>query len=96
MLARMLGPAGAANLHDYHIIGNPRIDLNGDRATATSRYVMVMRGADGSPVPALAGVYHDDLVRLHGKWLIKRRVAEDIMPSPEEWHRIMEARRAKP
>ena len=91
MLAGTLGPAGAPNRANYHIITNPRIDLDGDRATATSRYLFVMRGPDGSPVPSLAGVYHDEFVRQGGKWLIKRRVADDIMPTPEEWRKIIAA-----
>jgi len=89
MLEGTLGPAGAPNRSNYHIITNPRVDLDGDRATATSRYLFVMRGPDGSPVPSLAGVYHDELVRQDGKWLIKRRVADDIMPTPEEWRKII-------
>ncbi len=43
MLESTMGPAGASNTANYHIITNPRVDLNGDRATATSRYLFVMR-----------------------------------------------------
>ncbi len=94
MLERVLGPAGAPNRANYHLISNPRIDLDGDRATATSRYLFVMRGPEGQPLPSLAGIYRDELVRLGGKWLIRRRVADDIMPTPEEWQKIMATRRA--
>jgi uncharacterized protein (TIGR02246 family) len=94
MLEAALGPAGAPNAANYHIISNPRIDLQGDRARATSRYLFVMRGQGGEPVPALAGVYSDELVRQAGQWKIRRRVADDIMPTPEEWRRIMAQRQA--
>jgi uncharacterized protein (TIGR02246 family) len=94
MLEGTLGPAGAPNRSNYHIITNPRVDLNGDRATATSRYLFTMRGPDGRPTPSLAGVYHDELVRLNGKWKIQRRVADDIMPTPEEWRKIIAAQQA--
>ncbi|MEI9850610.1 MAG: nuclear transport factor 2 family protein [Sphingomonas sp.] len=90
MLEKMLGPAGAPNRSNYHIVSNPRIALDGDRATATSRYLFVMRGADGRPVASLAGIYRDELVRLDGNWMIRRRVADDIMPTPEEWRKIMQ------
>ena len=94
MLESTMGPALAPNKANYHLISNPRIDLDGDRASATSRYLFMMRGPDGRPTPALAGVYHDDLVRIGGHWKIKRRVADDIMPTPEEWRKIMAARKA--
>jgi len=94
MLGKMMGPAGAPNSANYHIITNPRIDIAGDRATATSRYLFVMRGPDGRPTPSLAGIYRDDLVRIAGQWKIQRRVADDIMPTPEEYRKIMAARKA--
>jgi hypothetical protein len=96
MLESTLGPAGAPNRSNYHIITNPRIDLNGDHATATSRYLFTMRGPDGRPTPSLAGVYHDELVRIGGKWVIQRRTADDIMPTPEEWRKIIAAQQQAP
>ena len=89
MLESAMGPAGASNRANYHVITNPRVDLDGDRATATSRYLFVMRGPGGQPTPSLAGVYYDELVRQGGVWKIKRRVADDIMPTPEEWRKII-------
>ncbi|OJY65960.1 MAG: hypothetical protein BGP16_06005 [Sphingobium sp. 66-54] len=95
MLADVLGPAGAANRANFHLITNPRVTVDGDKARATSRYLFVMRGADGRPQPSLAGIYTDDLVRVDGQWLIQRRVADDIMPTREEWAKII-AGQAKP
>ena len=92
MLVGMVGTSPVPNLANYHIISNPRIELHGDTTTATSRYVFVMRGPEGQPTPALSGVYHDELVRQGGRWLIKRRFAETVMPTPEEFRRIMQAR----
>jgi ketosteroid isomerase-like protein len=96
MLAGILGPAGAENRENFHIISNPEIDVaaDGQTAKATSRYLFVMRGPDGRPVPSLAGIYHDELVRQGGQWLIKRRVADDIMPTPEQWRKIIAAQQA--
>jgi len=91
----VLGPAGAVNTSNYHLVSNPRVTVTGDTATATSRYLFVMRGKDGSPRPALAGLYADELVRqTDGSWKIKRRVANDVMPTREEWAKIMAADRA--
>lgn len=96
MLETMMGPAGTPGAASYHIVTNPRVDVDGDRATAVSRYLFVMRGPDGSPLPSLAGIYRDDLVRHDGKWRISRRVAENVMPTPDEWRKILDTRRAKP
>jgi ketosteroid isomerase-like protein len=96
MLAGILGPAGAPNSENFHIISNPEIDVaaDGQSAKATSRYLFVMRGADGRPVPSLAGIYRDELVRSGGQWLIRKRIANDIMPSAEQWRAIIAAQNA--
>jgi ketosteroid isomerase-like protein len=96
MLAGILGPAGAANTENFHIISNPEIDVaaDGQSAKATSRYLFVMRGADGRPVPSLAGIYRDELVRSGGQWLIRKRNANDIMPSAEQWRAIIATQNA--
>jgi ketosteroid isomerase-like protein len=93
MLSGTLGPALAPNVANYHIITNPRIDISGDTAKATSRYLFVMRDAKGTPTPSLAGIYTDDLVRLNGQWKIKRRYADNVMPTPEEWRKIISGNR---
>ena len=87
----MLGPDGSENKANFHIISNPQVNVTGDTATAVSRYLFVMRGKDGRPVPSLAGIYTDSLVRDGAGWKIKRRVANDIMPSREEWAKIIAA-----
>jgi uncharacterized protein (TIGR02246 family) len=93
-MLEVMGPAGSPNAENYHLVSNPRIDLDGDRATATSRYLFVMRGPEGQPTPALAGIYRDEFVRQGGEWKIARRVADDIMPTAEEWRASMARRGA--
>ncbi|MBT2186438.1 nuclear transport factor 2 family protein [Sphingobium nicotianae] len=95
MLSGMLGPAMAENHSNYHIITNPRVDVTGNTATAWSRFLFVMRGEGGHPQPALAGIYRDEFVKLNGVWKIKRRVAENVMPTPDEWKKAT-APQAKP
>jgi len=96
MLEGTLGKPGAPNRANFHIISNPQVDLDGDRATVTSRYLFVMRAPDGRPQPALAGIYRDELVRQAGQWKIRRRVADDIMPTADEWKKIIAAQAPKP
>ena len=79
------------NLSSFHQIGNFEIDVDGDTASAKSRFVFVWRGEGGAPTPALSGQYHDELVRVDGQWKIKRRVDHTIMPTAEEW--VAEIRR---
>lgn len=93
-LEKIMGPAGAPNNANYHLVSNPRVELLGDRARATSRFLFVTRGPEGQPTPTLAGIYTDELARIGGKWLIMHRHADNVMPTSEEYRKIMEARRA--
>lgn len=96
MLVDLYGapPPGFVNKESYHITSNIQVDIDGDRATARSRHLLMMRGQDGTPQPALAGRYEDELIREDGKWKILRRVDYPIMPTGEEWAKIIQARRA--
>jgi len=96
MLVGIFGtpPEGFVNRADYHLVSNPQVDVDGDRATARSRHLLLMRGADGEPVPELAGLYEDEFIREDGQWKILRRIDNPIMPTREEWLREMQARQA--
>lgn len=74
----------------YRIVSNMQIDVDGDRATARSRHLSVVRGENGNPEPILAGLYEDELVREGGEWKILRRVDYPVMPTAEEWARQLE------
>lgn len=87
-------PEGFVNRESYHLVSNPQIDIDGDRATARSRHLLIMRGEDGSPVPELTGLYEDEFIREDGEWKILRRVDNPIMPTPEEWRKEMAERQA--
>lgn len=95
MLAGIYGtpPEGFVNSDSYHLVSNLEVDVDGDRATAKSRHLLVMRGPDGSPVPELAGQYEDEFIREDGQWKILKRVDNPIMPTREEWLKEMQARR---
>lgn len=88
-------PAGYVNRESYHLVSNPQIEVQGDRATARSRHLLLMRGEGGSPVPGLTGLYEDEFVREDGEWKILRRVDHPIMPTPEEWRKIMAERQGR-
>jgi uncharacterized protein (TIGR02246 family) len=96
MLVDLYGtpPAGFVNNESYHIATNFQIDVNGDRATARSRHLLIMRGPKGEPTPALAGRYEDEFVREDGRWKILRRVDYPVMPTAQEWMKFIRERKA--
>lgn len=69
----------------FRIVTNMQVDIDGDRATARSRHLSIMRGQNGQPTPTLAGLYEDDLIRENGEWKILKRVDYPIMPTAAEW-----------
>jgi uncharacterized protein (TIGR02246 family) len=60
---------------DLHIVVNPEIDVDGDRATARSTWIYVVRGDQGEPILSKVGHYEDELVREGGSWRFARRFA---------------------
>ncbi|HTQ37120.1 MAG TPA: nuclear transport factor 2 family protein [Steroidobacteraceae bacterium] len=95
MLVDLYGapPPGYVNNDSFHISYNAQIDVNGDRATARSRHLLVMRGPNGEPTPMLAGRYEDEFIREDGQWKILRRVDTPVMPTAEEWMKFIRERR---
>ncbi len=70
----MSAPSFAAlNAGAFHLMTNAIIDVDGDRATAVSKWSFV-RIVDKKPVITYSGRYHDTLVRENGHWRFKRRV----------------------
>lgn len=81
MLEKNLGKPepGFVNKSNFHLVTTEVVDVNGDKATARSRYLFVT-GADNKPVPALAGRYVDEFVRENGAWKIFRRTSHGVIP----------------
>lgn len=61
--------------NSYHSMTSFDVDVNGDAATAWSRWTWVVVGADGKPRIERAGHYEDTLIREHGAWKFKSRQA---------------------
>jgi uncharacterized protein (TIGR02246 family) len=72
------GPNRARN---YHLLSNFVIAVNGDTATAWSRWAFVVPGERGAVI-SQAGRYDDTLVREDGHWKFKRRVASNDTAPP--------------
>ena len=78
------------NRESLHITSNIEVSVDGDRATAHSRHLLIIRGENGEPTPALAGRYEDQLIREDGRWKFLRRVDFPVMPTPAEWRARMQ------
>jgi len=65
---------------DLHIVVNPEIAIDGDRATARSTWIYLVRGAADEPTLSKVGHYEDELVREDGEWRFARRFAPMDMP----------------
>jgi hypothetical protein len=70
----------------YHMNGQHRVDLQGDKATGTYYCLVVLVGQEnGRPVRTTMGVYYDDeYVRRGDAWLIARRVSHFAWRSRDE------------
>src|SRR6185436_16647465 len=66
---------------NYHLLSNFVITVDGDTATAWSRWAFVVPGERGAAI-SQAGRYDDQLVREDGHWRFKRRVASNDTPGP--------------
>lgn len=63
-----------------HLVANPVVELDGDRATVRSDWVFLLH-VDGVLTPRLTGRYDDVLVRADGAWLLAERVVSPLAPA---------------
>jgi uncharacterized protein (TIGR02246 family) len=62
-----------------HYFTNMTLDIDGDRARAHSRFILVEPLPDGSPRIRLSGHYDDELIREDGRWCFaQRRLMHDL------------------
>ena len=69
------GPPGGMPASMKHVITNPQVQLDGDRATATSYWmeVAIGKGKDEKPLVMSTGYYRDVLKRDNGRWRFQSR-----------------------
>src|SRR5690606_23380823 len=71
---------GFINKDSFHLNSTMVVNVDGDTATARSRYLFMTRSPEDRPVVALAGRYEDQLVRENGAWKIKARKSHGVIP----------------
>ena len=82
MLEDSVGTAFAVESgNDFHLVANPDITVDGDRATASSTWVFVTRDGSDRPQVSLLGHYTDVLARTPEGWRFLRREAFCDIPA---------------
>lgn len=71
---------GANTGKTYHLLTNFLIEVNGDRATAHSRWSYVVGTGEKKPVLEHSGRYEDTLIREDGRWKFLKRVVHNDLP----------------
>ncbi len=67
----------------WHVITDPAIEIDGDRATGELTWALIARGADDRPNLEMLGHYRDEYVREDGRWRFFRRNSWLDMPPTE-------------
>ncbi len=65
----------------YHIMTNDQIVIDGDRASAVTKWMYLVPNASSNPQMLFLGHYNDEFIRENGAWKFLRREAPvDIAP----------------
>jgi 3-phenylpropionate/cinnamic acid dioxygenase small subunit len=69
---------------NFHVMTNMVVDVEGDTATAWSRFIFYMPGEGGKAEVSTSGTYDDQLVRVGGTWkFLRRQLTGDVARPPE-------------
>ncbi|MBN1905284.1 MAG: nuclear transport factor 2 family protein [Deltaproteobacteria bacterium] len=67
-----------------HLFTNETIQVNGDRASAVTKWIFVVTGESDRPQPYFIGHYEDTMIRENGSWKFLRRVVHSDIPADEK------------
>jgi 3-phenylpropionate/cinnamic acid dioxygenase small subunit len=65
----------------YHVMTNDQIKIDGDRASATTKWLYVTPGENNTPTLVFLGRYVDQFIRENGEWKFLRREAPADIPA---------------
>jgi ketosteroid isomerase-like protein len=77
---RLPGNTGDSGQASWHLLTEPEIEVDGDRATGSVTWALVGRDGADAPVMRLLGHYDDTYVRENGRWRFQRRIAHTDIP----------------
>jgi ketosteroid isomerase-like protein len=83
MLTEGLPPRSPGPQSSWHLLTDPVITVDGDRATGLLTWSWVGRGDGDAPVMRLLGTYEDTYVRENGRWRFRTRIAHTNIPHKE-------------
>lgn len=72
------------NARTYHLLTNFTVVVNGDKATAFSRWSYVVPNGEKKPVLEHSGRYEDTLVREDGRWRFLKRIVHNDLPQLQQ------------
>jgi hypothetical protein len=72
------------NSYNCHVFTNELIDLKGDQANSTNKWMFITPSAEGHPQILLMGHYEDLLIREDGRWKFLMRTVYMDIPSESE------------
>jgi uncharacterized protein (TIGR02246 family) len=65
----------------YHVMSNEQIDINGDRASAVTKWVYFTKNDNDTPNVTFLGHYVDQFIREDGQWKFLRRQSFRDIPT---------------
>jgi hypothetical protein len=70
-----------------HVFTNEVIEVAGNEAKATTKWIFVVQSSSKQPQPFYLGHYSDTFVREHGRWRFLRRVVHGDIPPDDPFSR---------
>ena len=67
-----------------HLFTNETIHVNGDQATALTKWIFVVPGESNRPQLVFLGHYEDSMIRKDGRWKFLRRVVHADIPRDDQ------------
>ena len=67
----------------FHVMTNDQIKIDGDRASATTKWIYITPSDDNAPKLVYLGHYDDQFIRENGAWKFLRREAPADIPVPK-------------
>lgn len=64
----------------FHVMSNEKIDIEGGRASALTKWIYITPDSDGKPGLTILGHYNDEFIREDGQWKFLRREAPVDLP----------------
>ena len=71
-------------MQSCHLFTNETIHINGDQATALTKWIFVVPGESNRPQLVFLGHYEDSMIRENGRWRFLRRVVRADIPTDNQ------------